>query len=135
LLVLLAAASFLAGYHGSSPQWFDGWAARVSRLRDRDFRRQTLIVGVILGSIPVVLFGLADPAETLRGLIAARHGWRGTLVRPALGDFRASVVMIENFLLGVAWIAVLVLGDKRRTRGLTVLAAAVLLWHLVRSYG
>jgi len=134
-LVMLAAASFLAGYHGSSARWFDGCGRRVARLGDRDFRRQTLIVGVLVGSIPVVLYGLADPAETLRGLIAGRAGWRGTLVRPALGDFRAAVVMIETFLLAVAWVAMLILGDKRRSRGIKLVAAAVLAWHMMRAYG
>ncbi len=135
LLVMLAAASFLVGYHHSSAKWFDGCGRRVARLGDREFRRQTLIVGVLVGSIPVVLYGLADPAETLRGLIAARAGWRGTLVRPALGDFRAAVVMIETFLLAVAWVAMLILADKRRSRGITIVAAAVLAWHMMRAYG
>lgn len=134
-LVIVAAACFLFGYHRSSARWFDRWGRHVARLQDWSVRRQTFLVGVLLGSIPIVLYGLADPSETLQGLIAARHGWRGTLARPALGDFRACVVMLENFLLGVAWVAILILGDKRRTRGLTCLAAAVLAWHLVRAYG
>jgi oligosaccharide repeat unit polymerase len=134
-VVMLAAVSFLLGYHASRPRWFDGWAWRVARLEDWDFRRQTLIVGVLVGCIPIVLYGLADPIETIRGLIASRAGWRGTLARPALGDFRASILLIENFLLGVAWIAMLILGDRRRTRSMTLLALAVLAWCLLRAYG
>ena len=135
LLVLLAAACFLAGYHTIEADWFDGWGRRVAQLRNWDFCCQTLVVGAMIGAIPVVLYGLADPAETLRGLLAARHGWRGTLVRPALGDFRASVIMLENFLLGVAWIAMLMLGDRHRTRAMTLVAAPILAWNLIRSYG
>lgn len=135
LLVVLATVSFLAGYHRSHAAFFDGLALRVARLQDWSFRCQVLTVGVLLGLIPVVLFGLADPAETLRGLVAGRAGWRGTLIRGPLGDFRSCVVMLENFLLGAAWIAILILGDRRRTRGIALVAGAVLAWHLIRAYG
>lgn len=135
LLVMLAAASFLIGYHRSRARWFGRVAQRVAGLQDWTLLCHTLIVGTLLGVIPIVWYGLADPAETWRGLIAGRHGWRGTLSRPILGDFRASVLMLETFLLGVAWIAMLVLGDRRRTRRMGVLAACVLAWYLVRCYG
>lgn len=135
LLVMVAVAAFLLGYHRSCATWFDGWGRRVARLGDWNFRCRTLIVGILLGSVPVVLYGLADPAETLRGFLSGRAGWRGTLVRPVLGDFRAAVIMIETFLLSVAWIAMLILGDRRRTRGITLLALGVLVWHLMRAYG
>jgi hypothetical protein len=135
VLVLVAAAAFLGGYRLFHLRWFDrlGWC--VIRLTDFRFLCQTLLVGVLVGCIPVVLYGVADPAETLRGLISSRHNWRGTLARPALGDFRASVLLLENFLLGVAWVAMLVIGHRQRSRRWVLLAVAVLAWHLIRSYG
>lgn len=135
LLIVLSGVCFLIGYHQWETRWFDGCGRYVARLKQWDYRVQTLLLGVLIGSIPVVIYGLADPAETLKGMIAARHGWRGTLQRSILGDFRAVIVMIELFMLGVAWVALLILGDRRRGRGITILAAVVLAWYLVRSYG
>jgi len=134
-LVMLGAGSFLVGYHRSDVKCFDGWARRAIRLDDWEFRRNTLWVGACIGLIPIVLFGLNDPVKTVRDVLGSRATWGGALGRGALGDFRAAVLMIETFLLGVAWVAMLVLGDRRRTRGITFAAAAVLAWHLVRSYG
>ncbi len=134
-LVVLSAVSFLVGYHRFDGRWFDGLRTRVGYMRDWNLLSQTLVIGILIGAIPIVLYGLADPAETLAGLVAARHGWRGTLVRGAIGDFRAAVVMIENCVLGVAWVAIVLLEHKRRTRTLTIVATAVLVWFLVRAYG
>lgn len=134
-LVILGGVCFLIGYGRGRGAWFDGLGQRFARLENWSILADTLMIGALLGSIPIVLYALADPAETLRGLIAERHGWRGTLGRPALGDFRASVLMLENFLFGVAMVALLILGHRRRTLAMVGLAVAVVGWYLVRSYG
>jgi oligosaccharide repeat unit polymerase len=135
LMVMLAAAAFLAGYHRSSATWFDGVGRRVSRLGEWEFRCRTLVAGVLIGLVPLVLYGFADPLEMFRGVLGSRRTWGGVLARGALGDFRAVMLMIETFLLSVAWVALLILGDRRRSRGITVLAACVLAWHMMRAYG
>lgn len=134
-LVCVSGLCFLLGYHRSQAKWFDRLGRQVERLRSWPMLRETLLVGILIGSVPLAVYALADPTETLAGLVATRHGWRGTLTRPALGDFRASVLMLENFLLGAAWVAMLILGDRRRTSAIAFLAAIVLMWFCVRSYG
>lgn len=135
LLVLLAGASFLIGYHRFQPRWCGGIERAVSPLDTGTVRDQVLKVGVVLGAIPIVLYAGADPLRAIQDVASVRRYWGGELGRGALGDEKAAILMLETFLFGVAWVATLVLADRHRTRGMAVLAVAVFAWYLFRSYG
>lgn len=133
--VVLAGVFFLLGYHALPAGVPDPVIRGIECLNSWTILRRVLLVGTLIGAIPLLVYGVPDAYGLWRSLFAMRQAHHGPLYRSHLGDFRGAVLLLETFLYGLVWIALLVLSHPHRTRWFVVLAVIVVGWSLLRAYG
>ncbi len=135
IIVGLAMWCFLYGYRIGRVHLFDAIGTRLVRLRDRNLQWRVLLLGAAIGFVPVIVYGGSDPQALIQDILGMRQTWGGQLGRGALGDFRAAVLMLETCVLGVSWLAILFLLDRRNPPGARLFALFLCSWTLLRAYG
>ncbi len=136
LCVVLAAISFLGGYH-LTRGWkgFVAVASRVPTLDDHRILWRLVAFCSVIGFAPILAYSGLQLYDLLHGILGMRETWGGLIGRGRYGGFREAVLQLENFVTGIAPFAVILLFDRRSTGLQRLWCVIVAAWPILRGFG
>ncbi len=136
LCVVLATLAFLAGYHWTSGcKWFEKAASKVSILDDHRLLWRLVLSCSVIGFAPILFYSGLQLVDLLHGILGMRETWGGLIGRGRYGGFREAILQLENFVIGLAPFAVILLIDRRSSGFQRAFCAGVAAWPLLRGFG
>lgn len=135
ICVALATVSFLAVYHyWPQPRFLDPVGERLRALDDPEFLWKLVMVGSIIGFLPVIVVSGGDLLDVVKNSFGFRSG-EYALARGRYGGAREAFLELQMFARGVAPFAFILLLKRDTPIVRKLLCAFLVLWPVIRAFG